>query len=143
MARRYQDKEGLTIADLGISLEELRGDPLEFLAREGARLLLMVALEEEVTGFLGRGRYERGAKRGYRNGHRERRVSCGAGEMTIPVPRGGKDRGEVPLLALGGLAEEEPADCGDIATTLHRRALHAGLPSGTSALVGQEWSVQV
>ena len=56
MARRYHDREGLTIADLGISLEELRGDPLEFLAREGARLLLMVALEEEVTGFLGCGR---------------------------------------------------------------------------------------
>lgn len=101
MARRYHDKEGLTIAGLGISLEELQGDPLQFLAREGARLLLMVALEEEVTGFLGRGRYERGAKRGYRNGHRERRVSCGAGEMTIPVPRLAKTEEEFRSSLLG------------------------------------------
>lgn len=101
MARRYHDREGLTIADLGISLEELRGDPLEFLAREGARVLLMVALEEEVTGFLGRGRYERGAKRGYRNGHRERWVSCGAGEMTIPVPRVAKTQEKFRSSLLG------------------------------------------
>ena len=30
---------------------------LEYKAREGARQMLVVALEEEVNGFLGRGRY--------------------------------------------------------------------------------------
>ena len=54
-----------------------------------ARLVLAVALEEEVAGFLQRQRYERshGSRRGYRNGHRERQVSCGAGEIEIAMPR--------------------------------------------------------
>ncbi len=30
---------------------------LEYKAREGARQMLVAALEEEVNGFLGRGRY--------------------------------------------------------------------------------------
>lgn len=87
MARRYHEREELATAELGVSLEDLRGEPLELLVREGARLLLTVALEEEVTEFLGRRRYERGSGKGYRNGHRERRVTCSSGEMAIAVPR--------------------------------------------------------
>jgi putative transposase len=51
--------------------------------------MLIVALEEEVTAFLQRGCYERsqGNKRGYRNGHRQRRVGTGAGEVEVCVPR--------------------------------------------------------
>jgi transposase-like protein len=62
---------------------------LEVLAREGARLILTVALEEEVTDFLGCPRYERSHnnRRGYRNGHRERQVSCGAGEIEVAMPQ--------------------------------------------------------
>ena len=42
-------------------------DHLEELAREGAREMLMEALNEEVDAYLGRGRYERTDKyRGYR-----------------------------------------------------------------------------
>ena len=41
--------------DLGLSLEDLQGQALELVAREGARMILSVALEEEVTEFLGRG----------------------------------------------------------------------------------------
>jgi hypothetical protein len=61
------------MSELGLSLEELAGQPLELFAREGARLLLTVALEE-VADFLGCQRYQRnqGSRRGYRNGHRER-----------------------------------------------------------------------
>jgi len=42
-----------------------------------------------VTAVLRRRPYERsqGNIRGYRNGHRERQVSCGAGSIEIPVPR--------------------------------------------------------
>jgi len=89
MEREYHKGSELTMANLGLSLEGLNGQPLELLAREGARLVLSVALEEEVADFLGCQRYERnqGCRRGYRNGHRERQVSCGAGEVEVAMPR--------------------------------------------------------
>ncbi|MFC1893921.1 IS256 family transposase, partial [Chloroflexota bacterium] len=89
MKKGYHKGQELTMSELGLSLEELASQPLELFAREGARLLLTVALEEEVTDHLKRRPYERsqGSIRGYRNGHRERQVSCGAGSIEIPVPR--------------------------------------------------------
>jgi len=89
MEKGYHREHDLTMAELGLSLEELRGQPLELLAREGARLVLTVALEAEVSEFLQRGRYERsqGSRRGYRNGHRRRRVTSGAGEVEVAMPR--------------------------------------------------------
>ena len=52
--------------------EEL--DPIEAIGRLGARLILQQALEEELTEFLGRERYERAAgnedaRAGMRNGY--------------------------------------------------------------------------
>jgi len=89
MEKGYHKGQELTMANLGLSLEELNGQPMELLAREGARLVLTVAMEEEVTAFLERRRYQRGHgnHRGYRNGHRERQVSCGAGEIEVAMPR--------------------------------------------------------
>ena len=89
MEKEYHKGQELTMANLGLSLEELNDQPLELLAREGARLVLSVAMEEEVANFLGCQRYERnqGNRRGYRNGHRERQVSCGAGEIEVAMPR--------------------------------------------------------
>jgi len=89
MEKGYHRGQELTMSELGLSLEELAGQPLELFAREGAKLLLTVALEEEVTECLMRRPYERsqGKVRGYRNGHRERQVSCGAGIIEVPVPR--------------------------------------------------------
>jgi len=89
MEKGYHKGQELTMSELGLSLEELAGQPLELFAREGAKLLLTVALEEEVTAALMRRPYERsqGKIRGYRNGHRDRHVSCGAGVIEIPVPR--------------------------------------------------------
>ncbi len=89
MEKGYHKDQELTMSDLGLSLEELAGQPLEIFAREGARLLLTVAMEEEVTAFLKRRLYERsgGNIRGYRNGHRDRQVSCGAGEIEVAMPR--------------------------------------------------------
>ena len=85
----YHKGPGLTMADLGLSLGELAGQPLELLAREGAKVILTVALEEEVTSFLERGRYQRvrGNGHGYRNGHRRRKVGTGAGKIEVAVPR--------------------------------------------------------
>ena len=89
MEKGYHKGQELTMAELGLSLEELAGQPLELFAREGAKLILALALEEEVTDYLGCQRYKRyrGIRRGYRNGHRERQVSCGAGEIEISAPR--------------------------------------------------------
>jgi len=89
MEKGYHRGPELTMANLGLSLEELNGQPLELLAREGAKMILSVAMEEEVTDFLGSQRYERnqGSRCGYRNGHRERQVNCGAGEIEVAVPR--------------------------------------------------------
>lgn len=63
-------------------------DRLAELGRLGARLVLHRAVEEEVTAFLGRARYERTPEaRGSRNGTRPRRVQTAEGEITIAVPQ--------------------------------------------------------
>ena len=49
MKKGYHKGRELSMSELGLSLEELAGQPLELFAREGAKLLLTVALEEEVT----------------------------------------------------------------------------------------------
>ena len=65
------------------------GDTLESMVREGARRMLAAALEEEVSGFLGRERYERGEEfRGYRNGyHPSRELTVGVSAVEVKVPR--------------------------------------------------------
>ncbi len=89
MEKDYGKTEDLAIEDLGFDLEKLAGESLDFFAREGARMMLTVALDEEVKGFLGRGRYERKADgpKGYRNGSRPRGFQCGSGEVEVDVPR--------------------------------------------------------
>ena len=89
MKKGYHKGQEFTMSELGLSLEELAGQPLELFAREGAKLLLMVGLEEEVTAHLLRQPYERsqGKIRGYRNGHRERQINCGSGIIKVSVPR--------------------------------------------------------
>ena len=63
-------------------------DRLTELGRLGAQLVLQRAVEEEVTAFLGRARYERTEMAtGSRNGHRPRRVQTAEGEITIAVPQ--------------------------------------------------------
>jgi putative transposase len=56
----------LVVALQGVGEEP---DPIEAVGRLGARLILQQALEEEVTEFLGRARYERTeAPSAHRNG---------------------------------------------------------------------------
>lgn len=64
-------------------------DVLEAIVREGAQMMLRRALEAEVSEFLGRERYQRGASfRGYRNGCLpERTVGVGMGAVDVRVPR--------------------------------------------------------
>lgn len=63
-------------------------DELEALVRQGARQMLMLALNEEVDSYLGRGRYQRTEGfRGYRNGSTPRRLTVGSGTIELAVPR--------------------------------------------------------
>jgi len=64
-------------------------DALEACVQEGARKMLLAALEEEVNGFLERLRYQRGKEfRGYRNGyHPVRELTVGLGPVKVRVPR--------------------------------------------------------
>ncbi len=65
------------------------GDALVMYVREGARLMLSAALEEEVSAFLGRSRYQRTKTfRGYRNGyHGSRELTIGLSPVEVRVPR--------------------------------------------------------
>jgi putative transposase len=63
-------------------------DPVEAIGRLGARLILQQALEEELTEFLGRERYERrGEPVSYRNGYGRVRVKTTAGALELERPR--------------------------------------------------------
>src|SRR6059058_3138530 len=62
-------------------------DPIEAELRERVRQFLEEMIEQEATAALGRGRYERGAAAGYRNGTRKRRLLGSFGPIEITVPR--------------------------------------------------------
>ncbi len=56
--------------------------------RLGARLVLQRAVEEGKEAFLGRARYERTSEaRGWRNGHRRRRIQTAQGEIAVAMPQ--------------------------------------------------------
>ena len=81
-------------AALEAAIEELLaeglgdGERLAEIGRLGARLVLQRGIEEEVTAFRGRARYERTAEaRGSRNGNRARQVQTAEGELEIQVPQ--------------------------------------------------------
>src|SRR5688572_2728847 len=63
-------------------------DPVETIGRLGARLILQQALEDEVTEFLGRARYERAEEAvSHRNGYEPRRVRTTSGTVELERPR--------------------------------------------------------
>jgi len=63
-------------------------DPIEVIGRLGARLILQQALEEELTEFLGRERYERrGEPIAHRNGYERVTVRTAAGPLELERPR--------------------------------------------------------
>src|ERR687884_2163383 len=64
------------------------GEHLAELGRLGARLVLQRAVEDEVTAFLGRARYERTPEaKGLRNGTRPKPIQTAEGEITIAMPQ--------------------------------------------------------
>jgi putative transposase len=63
-------------------------DPVETIGRLGARLILRQALEDEVTEFLGRRRYERSEETvSHRNGYEPRTVKTTSGPVAVERPR--------------------------------------------------------
>lgn len=71
------------------SLEDLKGrNSLIELTRIGAKMMLEVAIEEELTLFLGRDYYERRkSQEGSRSGTKPRSVKIGCGDIEIEMPR--------------------------------------------------------
>ncbi len=64
------------------------GEKLAEIGRLGARLVLQRAIDEEVTAFLQRARYERTPQaRGSRNGVRPRRIQTAEGEVELAIPQ--------------------------------------------------------
>ncbi len=62
--------------------------PLRELTRIGARMMLQVALEEEITAHLERDYYERSPwAKGRRNGSKPRTVKIGSGDIGIRMPQ--------------------------------------------------------
>ena len=63
-------------------------DPIEEIGRLGARLILQQALEEELSEFLGRERYERRSEPvSHRNGYESLTVRTTAGPLRLERPR--------------------------------------------------------
>ena len=61
---------------------------LSEVGRLGARLVLQRAVEDEVTAFLGRARYQRTAEAaGSRNGTRPKPIQTAEGELTVDMPQ--------------------------------------------------------
>lgn len=64
------------------------GDSLGQLGRLSAQLVLQRAVEDEVTAFLARARYERTDQaRGWRNGARPKRLQTAEGEIVLQMPQ--------------------------------------------------------
>ncbi len=63
-------------------------DPVETIGRLGARLILQQALEDEVSEFLGRARYERTEQPvSHRNGYEPRKLRTTSGTVELERPR--------------------------------------------------------
>jgi putative transposase len=83
-SERLRHELDALIADAG----ELH-DPIEQIGRLGARLIIQQALEDELSEFLGRARYERAEEKvAHRNGYeRPQKIATTSGPMEIERPR--------------------------------------------------------
>ena len=80
--RLEESLEGLLAEGVG------DGERLAELGRLAARLVIQRSIEEELSQFLGRERYQRtGEAQGYRNGVRARRIQTAEGELEIQMPQ--------------------------------------------------------
>lgn len=105
-----------------------------------SKALLMVGLEEEATAVLKRLPYERsqGNIRGYRNGHRERQVSCGAGIIEVPVPRVSGTKETFRSQLLEARQRRNRLLPRDDSSPLCRGIIDQGFQTGAQATMGRE-----
>jgi len=88
MARLVPSERFRTELDDVLAGVDREADPVEAVGRLGARLILQQALEDEVSEFLGRPRYERtAAPISHRNGYEPRSVKTTAGAVELERPR--------------------------------------------------------
>jgi transposase-like protein len=91
--------------DALFAAERPLGEIMEEVARLGVRLVMQTALEAEVTEFLGRERYGRGARErpGSRNGHCPTTIKTTAGPVRLERPklRGTEEAFASRLLGIG------------------------------------------
>lgn len=86
MGRRLSKKSEKVIKKM--MEERLFEHPLALVAKAGARMMLQVALEEEVTAFLNRDYYERRVDAtGYRGGSKPRTIKLSCGDVVIDMPQ--------------------------------------------------------
>lgn len=84
-------------------------DPVEEIARAGARLILQQSLEDEVTEFLGRERYVRdGEPVGHRNGYEPRKVVTSSGPVELERPRSATPSGSASNRSCSARASPAP-----------------------------------
>ncbi len=72
-------------------------DPIEERLRANVRATIEAVFEEELAGFLGRLRYDRGdgPAKGYRHGHRERQLTGTFGKKRFGCRGPGSRTGQV------------------------------------------------
>jgi transposase-like protein len=89
MARVASSERFRTQLDEALAGVGQEQNPVETIGRLGARLILRQALEDEVTGFLGRGRYERAREPvSHRNGYEAAHGEDGLGPGRAGAPAG-------------------------------------------------------
>jgi len=88
MGKRILPSEGFS-KEFMESLTQ-NNNPISCLVRQGARLMLQRALEEEVSHFLGRGHYQRRNGKGligYRNGYEPAKFNLTEGQIVLEEPQ--------------------------------------------------------
>lgn len=86
MRKSLSKKSGKVIID---SMEEFsQVSSLKELTRIGAKMMLQIAIEEELTAFLQRDYYERNSDaKGSRSGSKPRMVKAGCGDIKLMMPQ--------------------------------------------------------
>jgi transposase-like protein len=119
-------------------------DALETFMQKGAREMLVAALEEEVTGFLGRLRYQRSKQfRGYRNGyHPPREITVSIGPVEVRVPSVAKVPPEVAPQGFQSQIVKRYQRASETTKRLFARLYLEGWPPGTSSRYSGSWWVK-
>ena len=100
--------------------------PLALVAKVGARMMLQVALEEEVMEVLGRDQHERRREGqvGSRNGYKERVVKLSCGDVAVEMPQVRGMGKPFHLRDLTALSDEDGRGGGSHPVVVLPRAVH-------------------